>query len=74
MHKIHQQLDAFNARATALNERMRATTNDATEEIVAIGKARGQLYTEAHAAGFVRLFDGRYRLSGKQVLQVERGS
>lgn len=67
MPTIREQLDAINAKAEALHERMRRTKNDQTAEIIIINRERGQLYAEASAAGFVRLFDGRYRLSGKQV-------
>lgn len=68
---IRTQLDAFNARADQLAAQMRSCRNTDTTQIIAINHDRAVLNAEARAAGFVRLFDGRFRLSGKQMVQSE---
>lgn len=71
LHPIHKQLADFNARAESLTDRLRRAK---PSDVEAIQQERGALNAEAKAAGFVRLFDNRFRLSGAQVLQVEASS
>lgn len=68
---IRELLDAFNRQADALAARLRMTKNTDATGLAEVGDARRLLNEQAKAAGFIRLFDGRFRLSGKQVVEAE---
>lgn len=69
---IRELLDAFNRQADAIAVRLRMTKNTDATGLAEVGDARRLLNEQAKAAGFIRLFDGRFRLSGKQVVEAER--
>jgi len=68
---IRELLDAFNRQADAIAARLRMTKNTDATGLAEVGDARRLLNEQAKAAGFIRLFDGRFRLSGKQVVEAQ---